>query len=84
MDLSSFKTLEFLLDKISAVGLLHSRNFDDIISSKNHRESDGSNTGAINEVSKNTVDLVKLIKENQIVRVLIRYYSVNHYEKLNI
>lgn len=62
MDLSSFKTLEFLLDKISVVEPLHSMNFDDIISSRKYRESDGSNTGAIDEVSKNIVDVLKLKK----------------------
>lgn len=70
MDLTSFKISEFLCDEISAVGPLHSRNWDDIISSKKHRESDGSNTGATDEVSKNIVDVVKLIKTIKLLEFL--------------
>lgn len=72
MDLSSFKISEFLCDKILAVGSLHSKNWDDIISSKKCRESDGNNTGATNEVSKNVVDVVKL---NKTIRLLEFLYE---------
>ena len=75
MDLFFFnaiKVSEFTFDTILVVELLHSKNWDDIISSKKCLESTGNNTGAVDAESKYVVEVVKL----KLWKQAVKFFSV--------